>query len=213
MANIKSTEGDQHDQRQADGHDDGDEALDRQVPVSVNKSMFIWIDDNNRDTFLRVIVTGNRPVPGFDIDTEYWYTSTDVAITEVSSVTFRAQSSPYSEKDFLSHIGGFAQAISTRQTIGAAGWTEGAHTPTGTQARLYKAVDPDDSTKWIGLLIEQDAKNALTGITWYKQTNISGNAFERTPASLTFSLVTCEGSPSTSPSDVASGAWYYAHAQ
>lgn len=55
-------------------------------------------------------------------------------------------------------------------------------------------------------------RTALTGITWYKQTNTSGTLFATTPASLTFALVTHEGSPSMSPSDIAPGTWYHAHA-
>jgi hypothetical protein len=210
MANIKSTQG----EKSGQGHenDGGGGPIFEQVPVSTNKTTQVWIMDQDFTTFLRIIVTNNRLVPGFDLDTEYWYTSTDVSISGVSSVTFGSRSAQFSEADLLGYIGGYAQSFATRQTIGTTGWTEGAYSPTATQKRLFKAVDPDDATKWIALLIEQDSTNALAGITWYKQTNTSGTLFATTPTSLAFSLVTHEGSPSTSPSSIASGVWYYHHA-
>jgi hypothetical protein len=210
MANIKNTQGEKSDR--GPGHDGGGGPIMEQIPVSTNKSTKVWIEDHFSRPFLKIIVTNNRLVPGFDIDTEYWYTSIDTSISGVSSITFKSQSDRYSEEDLVAHVEGSTHAFSTRQTIGTAGWTEGTYVPRGTQKRLYKAVDPDDATKWIGLLIEQDETNALTGITWYKQTNSTGTVFGRTPTSLAFRLVTHEGSPSTSPSDVASGTWYYHHA-
>ncbi|WP_437618579.1 hypothetical protein [Sorangium sp. So ce1151] len=209
MTNVKSN----HGNKQDPGNDDGGGGpIMEQIPVSTNKSTKVWIAGRDIKTFLQIIVTNNRLVPGFDMDTEYWYTSTDVSITDVPSVTFRSESGPYSEEELIAYVEGYRQAFTTRQTIGTSGWAKGAYAPTAAKKRLYKAVDPDDSTKQIGLLIEQGSDNALTGITWYKQTNTSGTLFARTPASLTFTMVTHEGSPSTSPSDIASGAWYHAHA-
>ena len=183
-----------------------------QVPIDVNKTTEIWIEDGNSDTFIRTIATNNVSVTGYDQDTEYWYTSTDISINDVSQVTLRSASGVYDEEDLEDFVGGYDAAFSTRQDIGTNGWTEGTYTPTATKKRLYKAVDPDNSSNWIGLLIEQDSGNALVGITWYKRTNTSGTVFGTTPASLAFSLVTHEGNPSTNPAHITSGTWYYAHA-
>lgn len=191
---------------------DGGPIIMEQIPVSTNKSTQVWFEDHDHNTFLRIIVTNDRPVSGFSLDTEYWYTSTDISITGVSSITFRSQSGLYSEAALLAYVSGFSKSFETRQNIGTAGWTEGTYSPTATKKRLYKAVDPDNSSHQIGLLIEQNSTNALTAITWYKQTNTSGTVFGTRPTSLVFSLVTYENVASTDPSHIASGTWYYAHA-
>jgi hypothetical protein len=180
-----------------------------QVPVSTTKTTEIWIEDQEFDTFIRLIATNDRTVTGFDTDTEYWYTSTDVAIGGVSSLTLHSSSSTYSSNDLNTFIGGFDAAFRVEQDIGTGGWTEGTYTPTASQKRLYKAVDPDNSSYWIAILIEQSS-NALVGITWYKQSN-TGTIFASSPGSLAFTLVTYEGNPSTNPAHIAAGTWYYVH--
>ena len=102
-------------------------------------------------------------------------------------------------------------AFSWTQAIGTVGWTSGTYTPPEVQARLYKATDPDDDGKQIGLLIEQDEDDNLRAVTWYKQSN-TGKIFDVTPERLSSSLVTnAEEGPSVDPNDIEEGDWYHAH--
>jgi hypothetical protein len=183
-----------------------------QVPIDADKTTQVWIEEQNSDSFLRCIVTNDRAVTGYDAETEYWYTSTDVSLNDVTQVTLRSASGLYDEEDLQDFVGGYDATFSARQDTGTGDWTEGTYTPTATKKRLYKAVDPDNSSHWLGLLIEQNSSNELTGITWYKQTNTSGTLFGTTPSSLSFSLVTHESNPSTNPAHMASGTWFYIHA-
>lgn len=184
--------------------------LARQIPIDANKVTEIWIDLPS-SVFIKVVAMNDvSSVTGFDAYKEYWYAASGTSIEEEDELTFSSQSGSYTSTQINEFVGNLGQVFWWTQNIGTGGWTEGTYQPQSTYSRLYKATDPDDSQKQIGLLIEQNSSNNLVAITWYKQDN-TGKIFDTTPGELTFTVVTNQqDEPSTDPADIASGDWYYA---
>lgn len=104
----------------------------------------------------------------------------------------------------------FGIALTAPQVVTASDWTPGIYQPTTMQARLFKAADPDDPRRSIGLLLEQDTRGRLVAATWYKSVE-TALVFERAPERLSFSVVTdANGRPSTDPRHIDDGTrWYH----
>ena len=185
------------------------EAYGRQVPVDAQHVTEIWIDLPT-SVFIKVVAMNDVTVGSFQSGMEYWYASA-TSLGEEDELDFGSQSGSYTSTQINQFIGELDPVFEWTQEIGTQGWTQGTYSPVADQSRLYRATDPDDSQKLIGLLIEQDTSDNLRGITWYKQEN-TGTIFDTTPGSLTFSLVTDQyNQPSTDPADIDNGTWYYAY--
>ncbi|EYF07232.1 hypothetical protein [Chondromyces apiculatus] len=195
---------------QGDGQTPSKRVYARQIPVDANKITEVWLDVGV-SVFIKVVITNNLAVGSYASNTEYWYASSLVSLGDVTSLDMGSESGSFGSMQIASFVGSLDLAFSWTQAIGTGGWTSGTYTPTEVQARLYKATDPDDDNKQIGLLIEQDEDDNLRAITWYKQSN-TGTIFDVTPERLSFSLVTnAEEGPSVDPNDIEEGDWYYAH--
>lgn len=180
----------------------------RQLPVDTGVVTEIWFTASSTQ-FIRVVAMNDVNEGAFEDDTEYWYTSGNLALSGISTLTMASQADTFDEEDIEDFIGQFSLAFEHEQSIGTGGWTEGTRSPTGAQARLYKATDPDNVNRQIGLLIEMNSNDDLTAITWYKREN-TGTIFASTPSTLSFTLVT-DGmdNPSVDPTDIANETWYY----
>mgnify|MGYP000149055088 CR=1 FL=1 len=185
------------------------EAYGRQVPVDAQHVTEIWIDLPT-SVFIKVVAMNDVTVGSFQSGMEYWYASA-TSLGEEDELDFGSQSGSYTSTQINQFIGELDPVFEWTQEIGTQGWTQGTYSPVADQARLYRAADPDDSQKLIGLLIEQDSSDNLRGITWYKQDN-TGKIFDTTPGELTFTVVTNQqDEPSTDPADIDAGTWYYAY--
>jgi hypothetical protein len=156
----------------------------------------------------RAAATNITTVGAYAADTEYWYTRTQglaAPLAMTGSVAVR------SAADIDAFHADSAAAFHVTQAIGPSGWTRGTYSPTtGRTATLFKAPDPDNSRLMVGVLFEQDARNQLTRVVWYK-TSDTGTIWAATPATLTWAAVlNGAGSPSTNPNDISATTWYYA---
>ena len=189
------------------------ESVKLQVPIDAGISMieFISLDGS----LIRLVTTNDVNPAGstYASHTEYW-SMAPISVERNGPLAMEASQKELTAEeitDFLLPSTGWGPVVSIAQVIGTSGWTQGTYVPTGAQKRLFKAVDPDDSNAYIGLLIEQDANDNLTRVTWYK-TALTGTIFATTPSSLTFDEVQdSHGDPSVDPRDIdASATWYYA---
>lgn len=180
----------------------------QQVPVDTGKVTEIYLDALSA-VFIKVVVTNDQTVGGFLSNTEYWYASSAVSVTDAPLITLGSQAGAYDAAQIQQFLGATPLAFTWTQVVGTGAWTKSIYKPTAAQARLFKATDPDDPTRRIGLLIEQDSTNKLKGITWYKQVN-TGKAFNVTPTSLSLAPVfDSSGNPSTDPNFITPSTWYY----
>lgn len=167
------------------------------------------------DVIRTVVTSANNPTgPLYGAGLEYWSGNDALAVTNLTSLTMTSSTAQLSEADisaFLLPGKSWGPVLGMTQQIGTAGWTQGIYQPTATKRRLFEAIDPDDASRFIGMLIEQDASNTLQRITWYK-TALTGTIFAQAPQSLSFSAVlNASGQASTSPTDIDPQAtWYYA---
>jgi hypothetical protein len=189
------------------------ESVKLQVPIDAGITMieFISVDGS----LIRLVTTNDVDPAGstYASHTEYW-SMAPISVERNGPLAMEASQKELTAEeitDFLLPSTGWGPVVSVAQVIGTSGWKKGTYVPTGAQKRLFKAVDPDDSNAYIGLLIEQDAKDNLTRVTWYK-TAVTGTIFATTPSSMTFDQVQDrKGNPSVDPRDIdASATWYYA---
>mgnify|MGYP002149377981 CR=1 FL=1 len=131
----------------------------------------------------------------------------NVSIDDIEAFSFRAAPlGSEHQQDIDTFVGSFPQSFVSPQS---ATWTRGVYTPTAARKRLYKATDPDDSTRLIGMLLEQDTNGRLRQVAWYKAQE-SSVIFQSTPSSLDFELVRDHnGAPTTDPSYIGGWTWYY----
>ena len=182
---------------------DGDE----QFPVDTDVIRKIRFDTNGSlGDLLRIVVMNKQSTSENRANQEYHHGNSAVSIQSVSTFTMRSGTLETSQQAIDSFVGSLPLNI----TLGQAPiWVRGVYTASGVQKRLYKATDPDDSTKMIGVLLEQDTAGHLTQITWYK-TSDAGPLFWATPSTVEFSLVTDEnGAASLDPSHIGGWTWYY----
>jgi hypothetical protein len=155
---------------------------------------------------LRIVVTNDQQTSECAPHREYNHADTGVSIDDVTSFTMRCGRMEPSQQEVDTFVGGMSLELDIPQVMA---WQRGVYNPSAARRRLYKAVDPDDSTRMIGLLIEQDAQGRLVALTWYK-TRDTGTVFRVAPEALPFVLVMGQGNlPSVDPNDIGGWTWYY----
>lgn len=189
------------------------ESVKLQIPIDPDVTMIEFTSFDG--SLIRLVTTNDTDPVGstYASHTEYW-SMAPMSVERNGPLGMEASQKELTAEeitDFLLPSTGWGPVVSIAQVIGTSGWTQGTYVPTGAQKRLFKAVDPDDSNVYIGLLIEQDANDNLTRVTWYK-TALTGTIFATTPSAMTFEQVQdSHGDPSVDPRDIdASATWYYA---
>ncbi|WP_437827839.1 hypothetical protein [Sorangium sp. So ce1153] len=155
---------------------------------------------------VRIVVMNDQTTPQRSPFREYHHGNTGISIDSITSLTMQADRTEGTQQAIDSFVGAMPLHLDLSQS---ASWCCGVYSPSESRKRLYKATDPDDSTKMIGLLVEQDAQGKLAKITWYK-TQAAKALFSSTPGELSFELVKDEnGLPSLDPNDIGGWTWYY----
>jgi hypothetical protein len=187
-----------HNNDERDGHE--------QFPVDtlVRK---VWLDTHGPGgDLIRIVVMSNHATPRYSAYREYHYGHTDVSVEDITSFTLRSGTIAGTEQAIDDFVGSMPMPLDIPQVVS---FCRGIHSPSGARKRLYKAIDPDDNTKMIGVLIEQDSQGMLAQVTWYKTSEASA-LFHSTPDSLDFDLVKDEnGAPSLDPNDIGGWTWHY----
>ncbi|MEP7121813.1 MAG: hypothetical protein ABJE95_12915 [Byssovorax sp.] len=183
-------------------------ALDKneQFPGNTHVTKAYFDSNSSVGDLVRIVIMSANETTNCVANHEYHYGNTDADITSITSFTLRTGTLDTSQTAIDAFAGSLPLHLQTAQ---APSWSRGAYTPTGAHNRLFKAVDPDDSTRMIAVLIEQSAHNVLTRITWYK-TQDAGAIFATAPTALAFEVVKNEsGVPSLDPNDIAGWTWYH----
>lgn len=178
-----------------------------QFPVDTDVLRKVHLDTNGTlGDLVRIVVMNGESTTVCAPYHEYHHGNTAASIENVSSFTLRSSTAACSQQEINSFVGTLPLHLDIPQS---AAWERGVYTPSAARARLYRATDPDDNTKSIGVLLEQDSQGSLVQITWYKTTD-AGSLFRSTPTTLEFTLVTDENSaPSLDPADIGGWTWYY----
>jgi hypothetical protein len=192
----------------ADGsRKDNERERGEQFPVNTHVGLKVHFDTNVIDgDLIRIVVMNDQETSRCSPYHEYHYSNTSVSVESITAFTMRCSPLEVTQQSVDSFAGSMALHLETAQ---AASWQRGVYVPQGVRKRLYKAVDPDDRTKMIGVLIEQDAEGKLEKLTWYK-TQDAKALFVSTPPALEFEIVNDDaGAPSLDPNDIAGWTWYY----
>jgi hypothetical protein len=178
-----------------------------QFPVDT-KITTVRLEANvGNEDLLRAVVMNDQATSSCSARQEYHYGNANILIDDVTSFTMHCSSIAGTQEAVDAFVGSRPLSLSTSQS---ATWSRSVYSPSGARKRLYKAVDPDDNTKWIGLLIEQDTDGTILHLTWYKTAD-TRVIFRSAPPTLTFELVTDQnGAPSLDPNDIGGWAWYHA---
>lgn len=154
--------------------------------------------------FIRMVVMSDTVAAGREARREYIHNNPAISIDDVPSFTVRYAVMRGEEIDAF--LGVMPQQLTIAQ---APDWRCGVYRPTEARQRLYKALDPDEQTKMIGVLLEQNSEGRLSRITWYK-TRSAKAIFEQSPKTLEFEAVkTAAGERSTNPNDIGGWTWYF----
>ena len=198
---------------EADIQNDG--VAPRQIPVDTSKVTGIQFMYDGLP-FLQVLATGDAVERGskFARRTEYWAATSAVPVSNLTSLEMVATEVRETDRamtGFLYPDAHFGAALTAPQVVSPADWTKGEYAPGSMNAKLFKAPDPDDPSRSIGLLIEQNARGKLVATTWYKAANDTGRIFDHTPHALTFSAVVDDhGRPTSDPRYIDGYAtWYH----
>ena len=189
------------------GRPTAERARDEQFPVDTKVLTKVRFENNviNGD-ILRIVIMNDQDTHQRSAYHEYYYGNLGVSLENIASFTMRSgklEGTPQAVDGFVGEMG--LHLDISQNAI----WDRGVYSPSGAVKRLYKAIDPDDRTKMIGVLLEQDERGSLTKITWYK-TQDAKDLFHSTPDTLEFELVKNErGAPSLDPNDIAGWTWYY----
>lgn len=171
----------------------------------ITKVRFITNDPGG--DLLRILVMNDLTTAQLSAHNEYNYGGQGVSVESLASFTMTTERLEGTQQAIDGFVGSMALHVATPQS---ATWLRSVYVPTGARKRLFKAVDPDDSTRMIGVLLEQDAQGQLSNITWYK-TKDAGVIFHNTPSTLAFEQVKDErGEASLDPNDIGGWTWYYA---
>lgn len=198
MSNVRPASDEIRNDNDREGHE--------QFPVNTLVTKVYFDSNVSGGDLVRIVVMSGNSTSACAANHEYHYGNTGISIDDVTSFTMRTGTLASTQQA----IDGFVDAMTLHvETAQAPSWSSGVYTPTAAHKRLFKAVDPDDSTKMIGALIEQDAQGRLHKLTWYK-TQEARALFATTPTALPFAIVRDEaGAPSLDPSDIAGWTWYY----
>jgi hypothetical protein len=186
---------------------DDENELNEQFPVDTHeiRTVRFYIDKKGID-LVRIVVMNNKETSQHKAYHEYLYGDKDLSVEDVTSFTMLSGTMAGTQEVIESFVGSMFMHLDILQ---AASFGRGIYKPFGARKRLYKATDPDDSTKMIGVLIEQDAQGKVGQITWYK-TRDANALFQATPPALAFELVKDgNGAPSLDPNDIGGWTWYY----
>lgn len=180
---------------------------DEQFPVDIKVLTKVQLtSDCLNGDILRIIVTNDQTAGNYTPFREYNFGNTGLSIDGVDAFVMRCDSLETSTEAIQAFVGPMSLELDISQH---AAWVRGVYAPTAERKRLYKAQDPDDSTKMIGLLIEQDLRGNFVQLTWYK-TRDTGTVFHSAPEHLPFALVRDEnGVASHDPNDIGGWTWYY----
>lgn len=175
-----------------------------QFPVDTKVIRMIRFDANG--DLMRIVAMNDQSTPSCSAYREYHHGNNSMSIDNVTSFTLRSSTTSCTQQNIDAFVGSMPLHLDVAQ---AASWCRGIHEPSVTRKRLYKATDPDDSNRKIGVLLEQDSQGKLMGITWYK-TQPSAALFQTTPETLVFEVVkNAENMPSLDPNDIGGWAWYF----
>lgn len=176
-----------------------------QFPVDVKIIRGVWFE-TELGNILRIVVMSDNAAAQYSPYREYHFGTNAISVESVSRIVLCSRSLEHSEQALDSFAQGMSESIDLPQVVRFA---PGIQSPIGAKCRLYKATDPDDPTKMMGLLLEQDQHGNLVRVTWYKAWPATA-AFQVTPASLSFGLVTDEnGAPSLDPNKIGGWVWYF----
>lgn len=176
-----------------------------QFPVDVKIIRGVWFETELGD-ILRIVVMSDNVTARHSSYREYHYGTRAVSVDSVSHIVMRSRSIEHTAQAIETFAQGMSDAIDIPQVVS---FVVGIQSPMGAKCRLYKATDPDDTTKMVGLLIEQDSQGNLQRVTWYKAWNAT-SAFRETPTNLAFELVRDEsGAPSLDPNKIGGWTWYF----
>lgn len=186
---------------------DDENDTNEQFPVDTHEVRKVRFDIIGKGIdFVRIVVMNDKSTPQHKAYHEYHYGNTGVSVEDVTSFTMLSGTMAGSQEVIDGFVGSMAMHLDIPQ---AASFCRGVYAPSGARKRLYKATDPDDSTKMIGVLIEQDAQGKVGQITWYK-TRDANALFQATPSTLVFELVKDgNGAPSLDPNHIGGFTWYY----
>jgi hypothetical protein len=180
---------------------------DEQFPVDPEITLVSFDTPLSGGDLLRMVVMSDHATAHYSAMHEHHHGNPAVSIDDLTSFTLRANPlTSGQESDIVTFVGSLSLSFSVPQV---ASWTRGTYTPTAARKRLYKATDLDDTTRLIGVLLEQDTNGRLRQVVWYK-TQQGPMIFQSTPGALSFDLVLDRhGAPSTDPSDIGGWTWYY----
>lgn len=178
---------------------------DEQFPVDVKVLLGISLE-NETLTILRVAVMGDLMTNKYSSYREYHAFNEGASITDVNGFVLRSEILDRMESAIDAFLAPMSTPLDIPQVVN---FQRGVVTSTAPRKRLFKATDPDDNTRMIGCLLEQNELGGLQRVTWYKTTN-SPSVFQAIPKSLTFTAVkNANGEPSTDPNDIGGWAWYH----
>lgn len=177
-----------------------------QFPANTRVTKFYFDSNTTVGDLVRIVVMSGNATSNCSANHEYHYGNAGVSIDKVAGFTLRSGLLEATQSAIDEFAGSLPLNLATAQ---APSWSRGVYTPTGAHNRLFQAVDPDDSTKMIAVLIEQDARGQLAKISWYK-TQDARAIFATAPASLAFEVVkNGAGEPSLDPNDISGWTWYH----
>lgn len=186
----------------------GDEKKKREqfpVDVKIVKAISFEVNDGRGD-LVRLVIMNDRATQRYASYREYHSGQGCLPLDDVSSFTMRSRTIEDSQEAIDAFLGSASEPMEVPQIVS---FCRGIHSPSGARCRLYKAIDPDDDTRMMGVFIEQDAQGNLERITWYK-TWYASSAFHSTPERLEFTLVRSDnGAPSLDLNDIGGWTWHY----
>jgi len=176
-----------------------------QFPVDIKVTKGIRFETDLGD-LMRIVVMSDCTTQLCLPYREYHYGNATISVEQVRALLMRSTKLEASGQAIEEFSNGMSVPLNIPQVVG---FRRGIHKPMSASSRLFKAVDPDDSTKMIGLLIEQDAQGNLAQVTWYKTWEADA-AFRSTPEQLAFEIVQDDqGAPSIDPNDIGGWAWHF----
>jgi hypothetical protein len=142
---------------------DGETKIWEQFPVDVKTVRGVRFETNDgRGDLLRIVVMNDRAIAQYGTYREYHGGNAAIFVDDVAAFTLRSSRIEETEQAVEGMLGAMSTPLEIPQVVR---FCRGIHTPSGARCRLYKAVDPDDDTKMMGVLIEQDARGRLERIT------------------------------------------------
>lgn len=159
--------------------------------------------------------TNQNVQPQYSVNAEYWSVLAG-ALSQYAQLFMTLDSQPYT----ASQLGGVFNDYTARLEVGekalALQWIKGVvAVPTDSLCTLFKARDPDDPERWIGLLLEQGPDFRLRHVSWYKTWDPpGGNVWSAAAAPLGkvlswSAVLDSQGNPSILPSSIdPEASWY-----